>query len=336
MNSTLLRWTGFALGVAGAAMMARGPLMALGQLSSRDEMYSHLPLIPAVAAYFFWSRRKAVASQVAWSPWAGILLGLVGLILYRISVGEAVGLQPQDRISLSVFSTVILVQGVFLFFFGARAARKAAFPLLFLFFVVPLPTLVQDWVISLLQRGSAEATHLIFAMSWVPFFRDGFVFQVPGISVEVAPQCGGIRSGIALVITSVVAGEIFLSRGWSRILLVVASIPITIFKNGLRIVGLTLGAMYVDPRILDSELHRSGGIPFFGLALAMMAPVVWALYKAEGRSRSSSEQGEKGPTASASQEAAGEPLQPAGAREGAFGKANPMPGCKGPRGTEGN
>lgn len=288
MNSSRLRWIGFALGVAGAALMARVPLMALRELSSREEMYSHLPLIPAVAAYFFWSRRKAVGSVAGWSPFAGAILDLLGLVLYRVSVGESLGLQPQDRISLSVFSTVTLVQGLFLFLFGLKAAREAAFPLLFLFFVVPFPTLVQDWVISLLQRGSAEATHILFKLSWVPFFRDGFVFQVPGINVEVAPQCGGIRSGIALVITSVVAGELFLSRGWSRILLVVASLPITIFKNGLRIAGLTLGAMYVDPRILDSELHRSGGIPFFGLALAMMAPVIWALYRAEKRSRKSS------------------------------------------------
>ncbi len=273
------------MGVAGATLMARGPLMELRELSLRDEMYSHLPLVPAVAAYFFWSRRKTLGTAPGSPPLAGVVLGLVGLILYRVSVGEALGLRPQDRISLSVFSTVLLVQGVFLALFGPRASRKAAFPLLFLLFVVPFPLPVQEWVVRWLQAGSAEATHLIFRLGWVPFFRDGFVFQVPGLSVEVAPQCGGIRSGIALVITSVVAGELFLGRGWSRALLVIASIPITIFKNGLRIVGLTLGALYIDPRILDSELHRSGGIPFFGLALAMMAPVVWALYRAERRSR---------------------------------------------------
>lgn len=295
MNSAILRWTVFALGVAGAALMARGPLMELRELSSRDEMYSHLPLIPAVAAYFLWSRRKKIMSSSSWSPSAGIIWALLGLILYWASVLKGMGLQPQDRITLCVFSTVILVQGVFVFVFGLKSAREAAFPLLFLFFVVPFPTLLQQWVVSLLQRGSAEATDLIFRLTWVPFLRDGFVFQVPGINVEVAPQCGGIRSGIALVITSVVAGEFFLTRGWSRILLVIASVPITVFKNGLRIVGLTLGAIYVDPRILESELHRSGGIPFFGLALAMMAPVVWALYRAERRWGKSSDGLGKGP-----------------------------------------
>lgn len=281
MNSSKLRWIGFASGVLGAAFMAHGPLLELKELARRDEMHSHLPLIPALAAYFFWSARKSIGSLCCRFTLPGVMLGFLGLALYKVSLGGELGLQAQDRIALSVFSMVLVVQGLFISLFGLRAAKEAAFPLLFLFFVVPLPVFLQDWLVGFLQKGSAEATNLIFQLSWVPFFREGFVFQVPGISVEVAPQCGGIRSGIALVITSVVAGKFFLAKGWSRLLLVLASIPITVFKNGLRIVGLTLGAIYVDPRILDSELHRSGGIPFFGLALAMMAPVLWALYRAE-------------------------------------------------------
>jgi len=288
MNSNTLKWLGFGLGVAGATLLAHGPLSQLRELSIRDEMYSHLPFIPLISVYFLWARRRVIHLNSTCSPRGGILLALVGLGLYWAQSQLVTSLQPHDRITLSVFSLVLLVQGLFLSLFGPRAAREAAFPLLFLFFVVPFPTFLQEWVVSLLQRGSAEATDLLFRLTWVPFFREGFVFQVPGISVEVAPQCGGIRSGIALVITSLVAGELFLTKGWSRILLVIASVPITVFKNGLRIVGLTLGAIYIDPRILDSELHRSGGIPFFGLALAMMAPVVWALYRAENSRRKSS------------------------------------------------
>ncbi|MBU1208025.1 MAG: archaeosortase/exosortase family protein [Proteobacteria bacterium] len=57
--------------------------------------------------------------------------------------------------------------------------------------------------------------------------------------------------------------------------------PITVVKNGLRIVTLTLLGNYVDVRILGSELHKSGGIPFFIVALVLLAPVLWALRKSE-------------------------------------------------------
>lgn len=56
------------------------------------------------------------------------------------------------------------------------------------------------------------------------------------------------------------------------------------FKNGCRIVTLTLLGAYVDPRILSSQLHRAGGIPFFGLALLLLVPVLWLLIKSEKRS----------------------------------------------------
>ncbi|MBM4308657.1 MAG: hypothetical protein FJ123_18170, partial [Deltaproteobacteria bacterium] len=59
------------------------------------------------------------------------------------------------------------------------------------------------------------------------------------------------------------------------------AILITIFKNGLRIVSLTLLGVYVDPAILSSDLHRRGGIPFFIVALVVMAPVLLFLIKTE-------------------------------------------------------
>jgi exosortase len=285
MNSYKLKWTIFALGVALGVIMAQTPLLQLKELSSRDEMYSHLPLIPFVSAYFFWSKRKTIWGTNGSFSSIGALIILGALALYWGHEAILPTAQAQDGVSLAVFSTVLLIQGLFIFLFGMDAARRACFPLLLLLFVVPFPTFFQAALVKFLQMGSAEATEFLFGLTGVPFFRDGFTFQVPRFTVEVAPQCGGIRSGIALMITSIVAGQIFLKKGWTRVLLVVVSFPITVFKNGLRIVGLTLGALYIDPNLLASELHRSGGIPFFFLALAMISPVVWGLYKLEMRGK---------------------------------------------------
>jgi uncharacterized membrane protein len=53
----------------------------------------------------------------------------------------------------------------------------------------------------------------------------------------------------------------------------------------MRIVTLSLLGIYIDQRILYGELHKSGGIPFFIVALAMLAPVLWFLRKSEKRER---------------------------------------------------
>ena len=136
-------------------------------------------------------------------------------------------------------------------------------------------------IIHLLQIGSAEAAYGFFKLSGVPVLREGFIFNLPGMSIEVAKQCSGIRSSIALFITSIIAGQLFLQTGWKKAVLALSIFPITIFKNGLRIVTLSLLGTYVDPRILSSELHKSGGIPFFFVALALLTPILWGLRKTE-------------------------------------------------------
>jgi len=52
----------------------------------------------------------------------------------------------------------------------------------------------------------------------------------------------------------------------------------------MRIVTLSLLGIYVDQRILYGELHKSGGIPFFIVALAMLAPILWILRRSEKKS----------------------------------------------------
>ena len=111
-------------------------------------------------------------------------------------------------------------------------------------------------------------------------------FQLPGIAIEVAKECSGIRSSLALFITSLLAGHMFLKTTWRKVVLVLVIIPLTIFKNAVRITTLSLLAVYVDKSWLtDSWLHKGGGIVFFVLALVFFAPVLWALARSESDGR---------------------------------------------------
>jgi len=185
------------------------------------------------------------------------------------------------------FSAVTFWIGGFILFYGKRAFRSGLFPVLFLFFLVPIPTLLVERIIIFLQIGSTEVTNILFGLTGVPFNREGFVFHLAGMSIVVAKECSGIRSSIALFITGVIAGQLFLHKARNRWILLLSAIPITIFKNGLRIVTLTLLGVYVDPRILGSQLHRSGGIPFFVVALLLMAPILIWLIREERKASGS-------------------------------------------------
>jgi exosortase len=147
--------------------------------------------------------------------------------------------------------------------------------------MVPFPSLLMDQLIYALQIGPTEAVNALFAVTGVSYLREGFVYHLPGLSVEVAKECSGIRSSLALFITALLAGHLFLDTWWKKVILVVCIFPIAIFKNGIRIVSLTLLGAYVDPRILQGSLHRDGGIPFFIVGLFLLAPILFFLRKSE-------------------------------------------------------
>jgi exosortase len=277
----------FACCVALAFFVVFFPLRELYSSASNREYYSHIMLIPFVSLYFLYQERKRLfaAPGKNGSPPLGRAIGiavvLIGFLVYFTGQTFDGRFNQNDFTSIIAASAVLFLNGAFLSVYGLKAYKIALFPMLFLIFVIPLPSPLMSGLISFLQVGSTEFANLLFLASGVPFVREGFVFHLPVMTVEVAPQCSGIRSGMALFITVILAGQMFLSTWWKKLILLVIVIPMTMFKNGIRIITLTLLGNYVDPRILQSSLHKEGGIPFFVVALLLMAPILFFLRKSE-------------------------------------------------------
>jgi len=259
------------------------PVKELITLSFHEETYSHIVLIPLISGYFIYSKRKTIFAKTGYSFTAGSILIIIGIILYLLGRTQGGKFNQNDYLSLMTFAALVFWLGGFTFFYGTQSFRSARFPFLFLIFMIPIPTLVLDKIIFILQNASAEAVHGLFTISGIPFFREGVTFQLTELSVEVAEQCSGIRSSIALFITSILAGHLFLNSTSRKIILILFVFPITIVKNSLRIVTLTLLGNYVDVRILSGALHKQGGIPFFILAFTVLGTILWFLRKSEVR-----------------------------------------------------
>ncbi|MEW6681777.1 MAG: exosortase/archaeosortase family protein [Nitrospirota bacterium] len=245
------------------------------------ETNDYIPLVPLVSAYFFYLGRKEIFADTGYAVPIGLGTIVAGAALYAIGVGQGHRLSGNDYLSLVTLSAVIMWIGGFTFCYGLRAVKPALFPLLFLLFIVPIPTVALGKIVAVLQESSAEATSALFGLAGVPVLREGFVFHLTGISIEVAEACSGIHSAIALLLTSIVAGKLFLTSAWTRLALTLVVFPIAVLKNGLRIVTLTLVGNYIDARILAGPLHTQGGIPFFLVALTFLAVVMWLLRRAE-------------------------------------------------------
>ena len=259
------------------------PLKLLVESSFGNELYSHIILIPLVTVYLIFTRRREIFPESSFSIIPGSVLIVAGVVFYLVGRGKDADLDLNDFLSLMAFAAVICWIGGFILFYGLETTRLAFFSLLCLLFMIPVPDSLMERIIVLLQVCSAEVSYWFFKLIGVPIFREGFIFHLPGLSVEVAQQCGGIRSSLVLFIVSLLAGHLFLTSWKRKVLLSLSVLPITIVKNSIRIVTLSLIGAYVDPRILSSTLHRRGGIPFFIVALTIFGAVLWLLRRSERR-----------------------------------------------------
>lgn len=246
-----------------------------------SDTYSHIVLIPLISAYFLYRQKKEIFSDTKLNPITGFLIIFVGMALYLAGAYNGNTLERNAYYCLTVLTAWIILVGAFILFYGTQAVKKASFPLIFLAFAIPIPEVLLEPFIHALQWGSAETANVLFKLAGVPVAHDGYFFYLPGLNIEVAEQCSGIRSSISLIIVSVVAGHLFLYNSSKKIILTLSALPIAIVKNGMRIVTLSLLGAYVDRRVLSSELHRDGGILFFLIALVLLGALLFLLRKSE-------------------------------------------------------
>lgn len=268
MDKRFLAFTGFTI-VALALVFE--PVRDLLESASRSDYYSHIVLIPLVTGYLVYTRRRELLGTPSPAYGMGLAGILGGIALYLLGMSLGARLSENDLVALWVFSALVFWTGGFILLYGWEAFRKYPFPFLFLVFMIPIPDVIMRKIIYALQVASTEVSDVLFGLSRVPYTRDGFVFHLPGISVEVAGVCSGIRSSLALFITSILAGHFFLDKFWKKAALAVFVFPVTVFKNGIRIITLSLLGAYVDPKFLTGGfLHQSGGFIFFIPALALL------------------------------------------------------------------
>lgn len=257
------------------------PLSGLASLSLRDDMYSHIIMIPFISGFFFWADRKKIFRETAPSLPSGAFLILSAAAIYFLGAVIRANGGDDNGLFLSITSLLLFWTGSFVLSFGAKAAKAALFPIGVLAFMIPFPDSVADTFIAVLQNGSAEITDAFLWLTGVSYYRTGFVFHLPEMNIEVAKECSGIRSSIALFITGITASHIYLKSFRRKAAFISLILPVTIFKNGLRILSLTLLGAYVDEGFLQGSLHTRGGIPFFLLALVILGAALFFLRRGE-------------------------------------------------------
>jgi exosortase C (VPDSG-CTERM-specific) len=236
-----------------------------------SRFYSCMPLMPVITGYLIWIRRAGLGADVRPSWGAAAAAAAAGgavLALYFLALQKGWNPVEQDYLCVMMLAFLLLLLAAGFASLGAATMSAITFPLALLLFMVPYPAMVNDWLENFFQHTSAAAAHGFFSLAGTSCRQQDLILSLPtDFSLVVAPECSGIHSSQVLLITSLLAGNLFLSSPWRRAFLALFVVPLAILRNGFRIFVVGELCVHINHDMINAWIHRHGGPVFFALSL---------------------------------------------------------------------
>jgi exosortase len=247
----------------GLLILCYGPvLLRLVDQWNNDEDMGHGFFVPVIAGYIAWQKKDELLKHPLKPNLWGILIVLLAACqLYIGTLGAELFLARTAFIEATIGAVLCLG--------GFYALRVMAFPLIVLCFMIPIPAVIYNQITFPLQLFASNVAAVALEALGIPVLRDGNVLELPSQKLNVVEACSGIRSLLSLTFLSIVYGYFFDKKGWMRVALFLAVVPIAIIANAGR-VTLTGLMSEMNPEWAHGSAHTASGWVIFMIALFMM------------------------------------------------------------------
>lgn len=237
---------------------------------AEDENYGHGFFVPAIALFLLWGKRAELRLLDRRGSWWGIPVVLLALGLYVF--GELGTVYTVLHISFW-----LMLAGLALAAFGPRVLKPAGFPLLYLLTMIPLPQFLFQGLSGQLQLLSSALGVGCLQLVGVTAFREGNVIDLGPIQLQVVEACSGLRYLFPLMSLALLCAYLYQAPLWKRVSVFLASMPIAIVLNGLRIGAVGVLVELFGAGAAEGFLHFFEGWVIFLLSLALLLAVMWGL-----------------------------------------------------------
>ncbi len=240
--------------------------LANGLWTSEDNI--HGPIVLAVVLWAIWQKRNLLLANTHHAtPISGWLLLAFGLAMYVVG-------RSQEIIILEVGSQIPILSAVLLLFRGKAALGKLWFPLLFLIFMLPLPSFIVDALTGPLKQNISMLVESLLYRFDYPIARSGVVLSIGPYQLLVADACSGLNSMISLTTMGLLYLYLMNHDSKLRTVILLALIwPIAFFANMLRVITLVLITYYLGDEAGQGFMHGFAGIVLFITALLILIAV---------------------------------------------------------------
>ncbi|NOX81651.1 MAG: EpsI family protein [Alphaproteobacteria bacterium] len=189
----------------------------------------------------------------------GFFIIAIGAALWLLGRAGGVALVEQ----FALVTTIIGGVGVA---FGGGALRAWAYPLAFLYFMVPFG----EAIVPGLQTITAQIIVALLGALSMPVTIDGYLIQTPAGAFEVAEACAGFRFLISATMIAAVFAYVAFQSWRKRIGFLLFAIAFAILANGVRAFLLVLIATLTDMQWAVGPDHLLIGWMFYALLFVVL------------------------------------------------------------------
>ena len=224
--------------------------------------FNHGFLIVPICLYLAWRKRDEAASITpAPNAWGMAAVAIASLLWLA---GHATATVVVEEISL-----VSIIEAAVLAIYGWPTWRLFAFPLLYLYFAVP----VGEIFVPQLQTVTADFAVGLLRISGIPVFADGNVISIPTGSWYVAEACSGVRFLIASIALGTLFAGVNFRSWWRRACFLGLSVGVPVIANGLRVYAIIVIAYLADNESAAGFDHVVFGWVFFSIVTVILLAI---------------------------------------------------------------
>lgn len=238
--------------------------------------YNHGFMIPLVAIYLLWLRAPSITAMPRGGSWPGV-------VLVVLSLGVLVLGDRSATFAIAQYAFIMMMWALVWAAGGGKAIKLLWVPLLYLAFMVPLPHFIELKLTTGLMLWSSKIGVAVIRAAGIPVFLEGNVIDLGSYQLQVAEACSGMRYLFPLTSFGFLCAVLFRGRWWQRLVLLVATVPITIFMNSFRIgmIGILVNKFGIEQA--EGFLHDFEGWVVFMASVGILFIIVWIFARMERR-----------------------------------------------------
>ena len=229
-----------------------------------DSNYSHGFLIPFLAGYLIYDRRDQLSKLSFKKNDLGLIILCLGLLFFIF------GTAASEYFSVRL-SFIVVIIGIVIFNLGTQVFKNIWFPLIFLFFMLPLPYIIYYNITFPLQQYSSQIAAIILKSFGIPLILQGNIIHLQNYSLEVVEACSGLRSLMTLSALSAAIAYMIIRRPLPGMILLALTPPIAILANVGRIFMSAIVAIAISPKLAEGVFHELSGLLIFLIGLIIIS-----------------------------------------------------------------